>query len=83
MMCVENVANKETKELFGGDVAIGNRIAKHAQARGLIVRPIGHLNVMSPPLILTRGQIDSLVGILRESIEATQDDLVREGVWKG
>ena len=38
---------------------------------------------MSPPLILTRGQIDILVGILRESIEATQDDLVREGVWKG
>ena len=83
MMCVENVANKETKELFDGDVAIGDRIAKHAQARGLIVRPLGHLNVMSPPLILTRGQIDILVGILRESIEATQDDLVREGVWKG
>ena len=83
MMCVENVANKETKELFDGDIAIGDRIAKHAQARGLIVRPLGHLNVMSPPLILTRGQIDSLVGILRESIEATQDDLVREGVWTG
>ena len=83
MMCVENVADKETKELFDGDVAIGDRIAKHAQARGLIVRPIGHLNVMSPPLILNRGQIDSLVGILRESIEATQDDLVREGLWKG
>jgi adenosylmethionine-8-amino-7-oxononanoate aminotransferase len=83
MMCVENVANKETKALFDGDIAIGNRIAAHAQTRGLIVRPIGHLNVMSPPLILTRGQIDSLVGILRESIEATQDDLVREGLWKG
>ena len=83
MMCVENVANKETKELFDGDVAIGDRIAKHAQARGLIVRPLGHLNVMSPPLILTRGQIDSLVGILRESIVATLDDLVREGLWTG
>ena len=83
MMCVENVADKETKTLFDADVAIGDRIAKHAQSRGLIVRPIGHLNVMSPPLVLTRGQIDTFVDILRESIEATQDDLVREGLWKG
>ena len=38
---------------------------------------------MSPPLILNKGQIDTFVGILREAIEATQDDLVREGLWKG
>ena len=82
MMCVENVANKQTKELFGPEVAIGERISKHAQSRGLIVRPLGHLNVMSPPLVLNKGQIDAFVGILRESIKATQDDLVREGVWK-
>ena len=81
MMCVENVANKETKELFEPDVAIGDRISKHAQKRGLIVRPIAHLNIMSPPLILNKGQIDTFVEILRESITATQDDLVREGLW--
>ena len=83
MMCVENVADKDTKALFAPDVAIGERISKHAQSRGLIVRPIAHLNVMSPPLILNKGQIDTFVGILRESIEATQDDLVREGLWNG
>jgi putrescine---pyruvate transaminase len=83
MMCVENVANKDTKALFAPDVAIGDRIAMHAQKRGLIVRPIGHLNVMSPPLILNKGQIDTFVGILRESISETQDDLVREGLWNG
>ena len=83
MMCVENVADKETKRLFDEDVAIGDRIAHHAQARGLIVRPIGHLNVMSPPLILTRGQIDTFVDILRDAIVATQDDLAREGIWRG
>ena len=38
---------------------------------------------MSPPLILTREQIDTFVDILRESIVTTQDDLVREGLWKG
>jgi 4-aminobutyrate aminotransferase-like enzyme len=38
---------------------------------------------MSPTLILTREQVDSFVAILRDSIKATQDDLVRERIWKG
>lgn len=83
MMCVETAADKETKALFPMAVKIGNRIAAHAQRRGVIVRPIAHLNVLSPPLILTRAQIDIVVSVLRESIEATMDDLVREGLWKG
>jgi adenosylmethionine-8-amino-7-oxononanoate aminotransferase len=34
---------------------------------------------MSPPLILTKAQIDELVAILRESILVTVDELTREG----
>ena len=83
MMCVENVADKETKEILDPGILVGNRIARHAQDRGLIVRPVAHLNVLSPPLIMSRAQIDTTVDILRESIEATMDDLTREGLWKG
>ena len=83
MMCVENVADQQSKEIFDADVGIGNRIAKHCQSRGVIVRPIAHLNVMSPPLTMTEAQVDMLVGVLRESIEATMDDLVSEGLYSG
>jgi hypothetical protein len=30
---------------------------------------------------MTEAQIDEFVAMLRKSIEATQDDLVREGIW--
>ena len=83
MMCVEAVKNKETREVFEADAKIGARITRHCQSRGLLVRPLGHMNVLSPPLTLTREQIDTLVDILRESIIATQNDLVRENVWAG
>ena len=83
MMCVEAVKNKETKEVFAADAKIGARITRHCQSRGLLVRPLGHMNVLSPPLTLTREQIDTLVETLRESIIATQNDLVRENLWKG
>ncbi len=83
MLCVENVADKETKELLPESVEIGRRIAGHCEQRGVMVRPLGHLNVISPPLILTCDQIDTVVGVLREAILATADDLVREGLWRG
>jgi len=81
MLCVECVADKNTRELLPESVEIGKRISGHCEQRGLIVRPIGHLNVISPPLIMTREQIDELVSILAASIRATADDLVREGLW--
>ena len=83
MMCVENVANKDTKELFAPEVKIGNRIAAACQKRGVIVRPIAHLNVMSPPLVLTEAQVDEMVDVLRQSIVEVTDDLTREGQFKG
>jgi adenosylmethionine-8-amino-7-oxononanoate aminotransferase len=83
MLCVENVADRETKALLPNEADIGQRIADHCQERGLLVRPVAHLNILSPPLILTRDEIDSLVSILRESILATMDDLAREQLWSG
>ncbi|EPJ43912.1 MAG: adenosylmethionine--8-amino-7-oxononanoate aminotransferase [Osedax symbiont Rs1] len=79
MMCIENVADKKTKQLIDGDAKVGNRIADHCQERGLIVRPLAHMNVLSPPLTLTKEHIDFLVATLRESIEATTADLKAEG----
>jgi putrescine---pyruvate transaminase len=75
MMCVEFVSNQETKKCFPDEVDIGKRISNHADSLGLIVRPIGHLNVMSPPLIMTREQVDFTVTTLRKSIEIVLDDL--------
>ncbi|MDH3520368.1 MAG: aminotransferase [Myxococcales bacterium] len=83
MMCVENVADKATKEMLPNEVNVGKRISDACEARGLLVRPIGHLNILSPPLILDRDQIDFCVDVLRESILETADCLVREGFWRG
>ncbi len=82
MMCVESVADKETKELLPPEAKIGNRIAELCQERGVLVRPLAHLNVLSPPLVMTREQVDTVVSTLRESIEIAMDQLTREGLWK-
>jgi putrescine---pyruvate transaminase len=79
MMCVEYVADKATKAPFPEAANISRRIAQRCEAMGLLVRPLGHLDIMSPPLILTREECDILVGTLRESITEVTGELEREG----
>ncbi|EEX14755.1 aminotransferase class-III [Citreicella sp. SE45] len=68
MIGIEFVKDKETKEIFDPALNIGLRVARKAQERGLIARPLGHILILSPTLILTPEQIDTIGAILRESI---------------
>ena len=79
MVCVVNVANKETREEFPAEVNIGKRISDAAEALGLLVRPVGNLNVLSPPLTITRQEVDELVTMLRQAMENVCADLRKEG----
>ncbi len=83
MMCVENVADKETKELLPDEAHVGDRIADACEKRGVLVRPIAHLNVLSPPLVLSKEQIDFMVETLKVAIDEVQDSLKKDGYWKG
>jgi len=83
MACIEFVADKHSKALLPDAVNIGEKIHLRAQAKGLLVRPIGHLNVMSPPLIITHAQVDEVVEILRQCILDTAAQLRQSGEYQG
>ena len=80
MGCLECVASQESRQPLELDYEVGSRIDKHCQALGLLVRPLINMCVMSPPLCITRGQIDEMVSILREGISRTMADLEAEGI---
>ncbi|APE30502.1 aspartate aminotransferase family protein [Halomonas aestuarii] len=79
MMCLENVADKATRELLPVEARVGDRVAAEAQKRGLIIRPVGHLNIVSPPLIWSRETVDRVVAILDEAFTATTASLRKDG----
>jgi adenosylmethionine-8-amino-7-oxononanoate aminotransferase len=83
MACVECVISQETKDPLVLDHEIGARIDRHCQALGLVVRPLINMCIMSPPLIITRAQIDDLVSALRTGIERAMEDVRSEGLWQG
>jgi adenosylmethionine-8-amino-7-oxononanoate aminotransferase len=81
MGCVECELNQGGDDLEL-DYEIGNRIDEHCQRLGLLVRPIINMCVMSPPLTITRVQIDEMVSILRQGVELAMQDCIDEGIWK-
>jgi adenosylmethionine-8-amino-7-oxononanoate aminotransferase len=79
MMCIEYVADKTRRSPFPEAANISRRIAQRCEAMGLLVRPLGSLDIMSPPLILTRADCDLLIDTLREAITEVTRELKREG----
>jgi adenosylmethionine-8-amino-7-oxononanoate aminotransferase len=80
MMCVEYVADKQTKAKLPDEVNISKRISNECEANGLFVRPLGHLDVLSPPLVMTAKEVDFVVDTLGAAIKKATDELAREGV---
>jgi len=70
MVGIELVADKATKELYPPAERIGNRVIMEARKRGLIIRPLGDVIVLMPPLCITVEEIDRLCGITHDSIRA-------------
>jgi putrescine---pyruvate transaminase len=83
MLCVESVADKATKAVLPDEANESKRISNAAEAMGLLVRPMGHLNVMSPPLVITEAQVDFVAEVLERAIVQVTDELVREGFRLG
>ena len=81
MAGVECVINKDSKEALILDQAIGARIDEESLKLGLIIRPIYHICVLSPALIITKSQIDDLVTKLYLAIKNAMKKVESEGLW--
>lgn len=68
MVGIELVRNKQTKEPYSLMARIGHRVAAAARERGLLIRPLGHVVVLLPPLSVSRDELARMVEILRDSI---------------
>jgi adenosylmethionine-8-amino-7-oxononanoate aminotransferase len=71
LMCaVELVADKSTKAEFPASEQVGNRVHAATQERGLFTRLRGDVYNLAPCFVTTEAQLDQMVSILGESIEA-------------
>ena len=75
MVGIELVCDKKTKEAFDPKEKIGVRVIERARAKGAILRPLGAVIVLMPPLAMTERELNKLLDITYESIKETTNDL--------
>jgi putrescine aminotransferase len=70
---VEIVAKPGTNQRFGGaDGKAGPVVRDLCIQNGLMVRAVRDTLVMSPPLVISHGEIDQLLGIIRKSLDQAE-----------
>lgn len=72
---VELVKDKATRTHFDPLGDTGSLCRDHCLKNGLMLRAVRDAMVMSPPLSITKAEIDELIRILRAGIDATAKDV--------
>jgi putrescine aminotransferase len=73
------VKDKEGLKPFASDVSIGMVCRGHCFREGLIMRAVGNRMIIAPPLVITRPQIDEMMGLIHRCLDLTLADARREG----
>ena len=74
------VKNKQTRERFHADTAVGMICRGHCFNNGLIMRAVGDRMIIAPPLVMTTAEIDTMIDLIKRVLDLTQQDLKKMGL---
>jgi adenosylmethionine-8-amino-7-oxononanoate aminotransferase len=69
MVGIELVKNKKTKMPYPPEEKIGQKVTWEARRRGVIIRPLGDVIVLMPPLAISERMLKKLTDVVYSSIE--------------
>lgn len=72
---LELVEDKTAKRRFPEDKKAGPSCRNHCINEGLVMRAVGDIMVLSPPLIISESEIDEIVSRARKALDRTAKDL--------
>ena len=75
MAALELVADKADRRRFEPAGRAGLACREHSLAGGLIMRAVGDIMVLSPPLVISRAEIDELVEKVARALDQTAAEL--------
>ncbi len=68
MTGIELVADRESKEPYPVEMRVGHQVIMEARRHGVIIRPLGDVVVLMPPLAISLDELDTLLDAVYESI---------------
>ena len=71
MVGIELVRDRRTKQAFPWEERIGVKVCQKVRERGVILRPLGNVIVLMPPLSITTQEIDKLLNAVYWGIKVS------------
>ena len=68
MAAIELVENRVTRNPYSLEARMGHRVTQEARRHGLLLRPLGHIMVLMPPLSTDASTLARMVAILHHAI---------------
>lgn len=69
MVGIELVADRPSREPFAPEILIGNRVCRRIRDFGVLLRPLGHILILLPPLTIGDDELLQLVEATARGIE--------------
>jgi adenosylmethionine-8-amino-7-oxononanoate aminotransferase len=74
MVGIELVEEKDSRQSYAPEKRIGYKVTLEARKRNVMIRPLGDVVVLMPPLSITGDELTSLIDIVYESIVKVTGD---------
>ena len=74
------VRDKKNKTLFDENAGVGMICRTHCFNHGVIMRAVGDRMIIAPPLVMTTGEIDEMIGLIRQALDLTLKDVQIQGL---
>ncbi len=74
MVAVELVGDRATKAGFDPARNVIARVKGECETRGLFTRVVRDILLLAPPLIITEAQVDRIIAVVREALQAVVPD---------
>jgi len=69
MAGIELVEDKTSRKNYSAEMRIGHKVILEARKRSVLIRPLGDVIILMPPLTITREELAALLDVVYESIQ--------------
>lgn len=74
MIGIELVLDKESLRPYAPETRIGHKVILEARRRGVIIRPLGNVLILLPPLTMSQAELETLLNVVHDSLREVTGD---------
>jgi adenosylmethionine-8-amino-7-oxononanoate aminotransferase len=72
MAGIELVRDRQTREAYAWEEKAGWQVSLKARAKGLLIRPLGNVLVLMPPLSISLDELEWMLDVIRDTIREVE-----------